>query len=149
MEDRFLLHVEDREALVQSIAAGIIAELLIIFSTLPGAPAFIPPEFIPELEGIVKSAYEWNCSAKRDLLEYDLQPFVPYPQTKWDPTHMEPFEVAGDVHIETTEGIVSPISLGLIATRALDTGPLSKVQERSKVLVDAWFRVEARRLLHC
>lgn len=54
---------------------------------------------------------------------------------------MEPFEVAGDVHIETTEGIVSPISLGLIATRALDTGPLSKVQERSKVLVDAWFRV--------
>ena len=91
------------------------------------------------LRTITQDAYAWNCATKRDVLEYDLVPFVFRPQAKWDPKEMEAFERAG-VTINPDEEIVSSVSLGLKASVALATERLTHVQEKAAVLVEAYFR---------
>jgi hypothetical protein len=97
----------------------------------------MPPTFLERIKKIAGDAYDWNTTAKRDVLDYDLEPFVFPPQTQWVPTDMEPFEKTGGLKFD--EKIISSVTLGLRASATLATGNLSNVQEKAKVLVEAYF----------
>ena len=94
-------------------------------------------DFREGLRTITRDAYTWNRTAKREVLEYDLVPFVFRPREKWDPKEMEAFARAG-VIVEPGEEIVSSVSLGLKASVALATERLTHVQEKAIVLVEAY-----------
>jgi len=97
----------------------------------------ILPEFDSELHQIWNAAYEWNCTAKRDVLDYDVKPFVVAPESPWEPMEMEPFEKVRD---PDDPKVISPVSLGLKASTVAYAGGTPRVQLKAKVLVDTWFQ---------
>lgn len=104
-------------------------------TTLPDGSRILP-EFDSELHQILNAAYEWNCTAKRDVLDYDVKPFVVAPESPWEPIEMEPFEKVRELD---DPKVISPVSLGLKASTVAYAGGTPRVQLKAKVLVDTWF----------
>lgn len=136
----------DKDALIGDISQRIFEELLDDFSVLRKSQHDLPAEFLKDdmppmfferIWKITEDAYAWNTAAKRDVLDYNLEPFVFHPQAPCVAIEMEPFEKAID--IKKHERIISSVSLGLKVSATLATGTLSNVQEKAKVLVEAYF----------
>lgn len=124
--------------MTERISTSIVTTLPIDLSPLAKGPdSNILISFMSGLDKLVKTAYDWNTTAKRDVLDYDLEPFAPFPHAAWDPVRMAAFEV-GTIP-QPRERIVAPVSLGLVASAESGTGRISEVQEKAQVLVDAWF----------
>lgn len=85
----------DQNALMTEISQSMINEMLLVFSTLPGLESPIPLDLVFSLEKITTAAYQWNCTAKRDVLEYNREPFSPPPRSFWNADFMVPFETTG------------------------------------------------------
>ena len=95
-------------------------------------------------------AYEWNAVSKRDILDYDLIPFLCEPGAMLDLEEMEPFEPLMNEG-PVASRIVSSVSLGLKGHASFGLGRqgggfeggysfMTEVQERCQVLLDEWLR---------
>ena len=106
--------------LVRGFARAIIRELINALKPLVGQGSF-PDSFIPDLESILKTAYDWNRIVKKDTLKYDFEPYVVEPLANWDPVQMESFEQL-QMAIRPNTKVISSISLGLVTSVSLLEG---------------------------
>ena len=104
---------------------------------LPGSLDALPAAFIADIEAILGNAYEWHRVVKVEVAKYDLEPFTVQPLSPYDPAQMEPFERMR-TQVAYGQPIVSSVSLGLVATTALEARRVSHVQFKTKVLVEEW-----------
>ena len=123
--------------LVRGFARAIIRELIKALKPLTGQASF-PDSFIPDLESILKTAYDWNRIVKKDTLKYDFEPYVVEPPATWDYARMESFERLRTA-IRPNTKVISSVSLGLVGSVSLGGTRLSHVQLKARVLVEEWF----------
>ena len=90
---------------------------------LPGSLDALPAAFIADIEAILGNAYDWRRVVKVEVAKYDLEPFTVQPLSPYDPDQMESFE---RMRTQVTYGqpIISSVSLGLVATTALEASKL-------------------------
>ena len=105
---------------------------------LSGSLDALPTAFIADIEAILGNAYEWHRVVKVEVVKYDLEPFTVQPLSPYDPARMEPFEPVL-APVAYGQPIISSVSLGLVATTALEDRRVSRVQNKIKVLVEEWF----------
>lgn len=104
-----------------------------------GGEKVLLESFTTRLDGILKAAYSWNRTAKREAEKYACSAFLVEPGTMWDPSRMESFERLRVV-VSRDSKIISPVSLGLMASVARSDEYVPYVQVKAKVLVEEWFR---------
>lgn len=125
------------------LTTEIVSQTMNDFNALPGFQLDIPVGFLNGIKVILASAIDWNRTAKRDVMEYDLEPYIAGPLHPWNAETMEVFERRGLV----PEGnIISPVAMGLRASTSLNKERLCRVQEKSQVLVEEWFIENERQL---
>ena len=105
---------------------------------LPGSLDAFPAAFIADIEAMLGNAYEWQRVVKVEVWKCDLEPFTIQPLSPYDPARMELFERIR-TPVENGRSIVSPVSLGLVATVAPGGQRASHVQFKAGVLVEEWF----------
>lgn len=134
---------DQNEELVVRLTTDIVSQTMDNFNALPGFQLDLPVGLLNGTKVILANAIDWNRIAKRDVMEYDLEPYIAYPLHPWNAETMEVFERRGLV----PEGnIISPVAMGLIASTSLNKERLRRVQEKSKVLVEEWFIENEREL---
>ncbi|KAF8317139.1 hypothetical protein DL93DRAFT_2165797 [Clavulina sp. PMI_390] len=128
--------------LLDRISQSIVDELAATLQDLPGELP-LSKEFNRELKFLLHRAYKWNRSIKVDVVQYDFEIFVVEPSSRWDSLQMEPFE-----RLRTAIGVgarvVSPVALGIIGSVSLAGNRVSHVLRKALVLVDEWFKGNAR-----
>jgi hypothetical protein len=125
------------EDLIQSFAGAIIGELTHELKELTGQTSF-PDSFAPGLECILNTAYDWNRIVKKDILQYDFQPYFVEPLVNWDPAIMEAFERRQTL-IRPNTKVISTVSLGLVCRVSPTGARVSHVPQKARVLVEEWF----------
>lgn len=124
-------------SLIQRVANAIVGELAEALKQLP-EPTSIPDSFMPGLESILNTAYEWNRTIKKDILKYDFEPYVVEALADWDPMSMESFERLRAT-IKPNTKVICSVSLGLVGSVSLGGSRVSHVQRKARVLVEEWF----------
>jgi hypothetical protein len=123
--------------LIQGFARAIVEELTEALEQLAGQTS-ISDFFIPDLESILKTTYDWNCTIKKDILKYDFEPYVVEPLASWDPAQMEAFKQLRTA-IPSNTKVISSVSLGLVGSVSLGGARVSHVERKARILVEAWF----------
>jgi hypothetical protein len=123
--------------LIQGFARTIVGELTEALKQLAGQTS-MPSSFITGLESILKTAYDWNRTVKRDILRYDFEPYVVEPLASWDPAQMEAFKRLRTALSSNTK-VISSVSLGLVGSASFTGARVSHVQQKTRVLVEEWF----------
>ena len=123
--------------LIRGFTGTIVDELTKALEQLPGQTSF-PDALVPGLGSILRDAYDWNRTVKKDILKYDFEPYVVEPFAAWDPTQMESFERLRRAILPNTK-VISSVSLGLIGSVSLGGSRVSHVQRKARVLVEEWF----------
>ena len=123
--------------LIRRFAGTIIDELVKALEQSTGPTSF-PDSFVSGLESILKDAYDWNRTVRKDILKYDFEPYVVEPSAPWDPTQMESFERLR-IPMRPNSNVISPVSLGLVGSVSLGGSRVSHVQRKARVLVEEWF----------
>jgi len=126
-----------RASLLRSISDSIQKAWLDSLDSLPGNLDALPTAFITDMEAILGIAYEWHRVVKVEVAKYDLEPFAVQPLSPYDPAQMEPFERMR-TQIANERPIISCVSLGLLASTALERQRVSHVQFKTKVVVEEW-----------
>ena len=123
--------------LIPKFAETIIHELKKALEQLPDQLSF-PDSFLPGLDSILKDAYNWNRTVKKDILKYDFEPYVINPLSTWDPAQMESFERVR-IPIQPQSKVISPVSLGLVGIVRLGNARVPRVHRKARVLLEGWF----------
>lgn len=133
-------YAEHKEELVTTITSNIVEEVRLNFEGVDKTLALNLGQFCNEINVIVSAAHEWNGVVKREVLEYDIVPFIASPSDHWNAATMEVFEFERQrVPIPENQTVISPVSIGLTASAVLRRERLFEVQEKSQVLVEEWF----------
>ena len=123
--------------LIRRFAGTIIDELVKVLEQSTGPTSF-PDTFVSGLESILKDAYDWNRTVRKDILKYDFEPYVVEPSATWDPAQMESFERLR-IPMRPNSNVISPVSLGLVGSVSLGNARVSRVQRKARVLLEEWF----------
>jgi hypothetical protein len=123
--------------LVQKISFSIQRRLQLTLQ-LGGGEKLPLESFTTRLEAILRAAYTWNRTAKREAEKYACSPFLVKPGTVWDSSRMKSFERLR-VTVSRGSKIISPVSLGLMASVARSGAHVSHVLLKAQVLVEEWF----------
>jgi hypothetical protein len=127
--------------LIRKFADTIIHELNEALEQLTDQLSF--PNSPPGLDSILKDAYNWNRTVKKDILKYDFEPYVIDPLSTWDPAQMESFERIR-IPIRPQSKVVSSVSLGLVESVSLGNARVSRVHRKARVLLEEWFASGSR-----
>lgn len=123
--------------LTQRFVDTVVGELNRALESLVGQTSF-PASFIPGLESVFRTAYDWNRIVKKEVLKYDFEPYVVEPLSSWDPDRMESFERL-ETPIRPGTKVISVVSMGLVGSISLGGARVSHVQRKAHVLVEEWF----------
>lgn len=89
------LYDDKRDALILHIGEEMVEEMQAVCSALLGPESCWPVDLIFSLGVITTAAYNWNRMTQCHVLEHNLKPFAPFPQSLWNSDYMVPFEGTG------------------------------------------------------
>jgi len=128
------ISVAKQSRFLQAVISDITRELNFALNHLPGDMILLD-SFAPELEDILKMAYQWNRTVKVDVLRYDLEPFVVEPSSYLDTDRMDVVEYSKP-GVRRGDRIISCFSLGIMRNVSHDDMHVECVQQKAGVLVD-------------
>lgn len=100
-------------------------------NALPGV-LNLPKSFSQKLGTLLREACSLNHAFKTEILKYDFEVFVAEPSSVWDPAQMTTLEAP----VCADPQVISPVSLGIMASVSLENARVFCVHRKAGVLVD-------------